>query len=240
MTFFLLAGSALGAVTAGFFAAAGAHFGVLLSPVTVLAAGGGIGACAFDGRCRQPGTGTKRPRDLKDGEPGFPTRPHRRSRRAYGGRRRVAYDEQAKVSRVVKPALSRPGFGADARASILRARAPSVPRPFPKARSCARCFTSPVKPPVASSRRRILRTAAADVDVAAVTEEYDGARRVYGALGVVRRSGGGMPSSERHAACAIDVRGLFAVLSYRRVMSGVSIDELYWKRRPSRFRCCAE
>ena len=55
-------GSAVGAVLAGFFAAAGGYSGVLLSPLTILVAGIGTGGRAFDGRLRQPGLGTKRPR----------------------------------------------------------------------------------------------------------------------------------------------------------------------------------
>ena len=47
-------GSAVGAVLAGFFAAAGGYSGVLLSPLTVLVAGIGTGGRAFDGRLRQP------------------------------------------------------------------------------------------------------------------------------------------------------------------------------------------
>lgn len=59
-------GSALAAVLSGFFAAAGATSGVLLGPVTVLVGGVGQGARVFDGRLRQPGLGTRRPR-------GFPS-----------------------------------------------------------------------------------------------------------------------------------------------------------------------
>lgn len=55
-------GSALAAVLAGFFAAAGADPAVLLSPVTILVAGIGMAPRAFDGRARQPGLGAKRPR----------------------------------------------------------------------------------------------------------------------------------------------------------------------------------
>src|SRR4051812_9922053 len=55
-------GSAVGAVLAGFFAAAGGYSGVLLSPLSILVAGIGTGGRAFDGRLRQPGLGTKRPR----------------------------------------------------------------------------------------------------------------------------------------------------------------------------------
>src|SRR5687768_17130658 len=55
-------GSAVGAVLTGFFAAAGAYSGVLLSPLTVLVGGIGTGGRAFDGRVRQPGLATNRPR----------------------------------------------------------------------------------------------------------------------------------------------------------------------------------
>lgn len=62
-------GGALGAVFAGFFAAAGARPGVLLGPISAIVAGVGQGARAFDGRLREPGLGTKRPRGfLSEGE----------------------------------------------------------------------------------------------------------------------------------------------------------------------------
>jgi hypothetical protein len=62
-------GSAIAAAVAGFFAAAGQRPGVLLSPVTILLAGVGVGVRALDGRLRQPGLGAKRPRGFVDGEP---------------------------------------------------------------------------------------------------------------------------------------------------------------------------
>jgi gamma-glutamyltranspeptidase/glutathione hydrolase len=62
--------SALDAVLAGYFAAAGAYPGVLLGPVTLLLGGTGTGNRAFDGRVRQPGKNAKRPRGtLPDQEP---------------------------------------------------------------------------------------------------------------------------------------------------------------------------
>ncbi len=59
--FALAGGSALSCVLCGFFAAAGASPGVLLSPVSMLVVGFGA-ARAFDGRARQPGVEGKRPR----------------------------------------------------------------------------------------------------------------------------------------------------------------------------------
>jgi gamma-glutamyltranspeptidase/glutathione hydrolase len=60
-------GSALAAVIAGYFAAAGHSPGVLLAPVTLLVAGVGQSGRAFDGRSVQPGRGAKRPRGLLPG-----------------------------------------------------------------------------------------------------------------------------------------------------------------------------
>ena len=54
--------SAIDAVLAGYFAAAGQYPGVLLGPVTLLLGGTGTGNRAFDGRMRQPGKNAKRPR----------------------------------------------------------------------------------------------------------------------------------------------------------------------------------
>lgn len=61
-------GSAMTAALAGFFAAAGGQPGVLFAPLTVLVAAGGAGVRVFDGRCRQPGLGTKRPRGFLPGQ----------------------------------------------------------------------------------------------------------------------------------------------------------------------------
>jgi gamma-glutamyltranspeptidase/glutathione hydrolase len=65
----LSGGSAVAAVLSGFFAAAGAYSGVLLGPLSVIVAGVGLGARVFDGRLRQPGLGTKRPRGFLENEP---------------------------------------------------------------------------------------------------------------------------------------------------------------------------
>lgn len=61
-------GTALGAALSGFFVAAGNEPGVLFAPLTVLVAEGGGGARVFDGRCRQPGVGAKRPRGFLPNE----------------------------------------------------------------------------------------------------------------------------------------------------------------------------
>lgn len=55
-------GGAVDAVIAGWFAAAGGSPGVLFAPLTLVLAGAGAGARAFDGRSVQPGLGAPRPR----------------------------------------------------------------------------------------------------------------------------------------------------------------------------------
>ncbi len=59
---------AVGAVIAGFFACAGARRGVLLGPAVLLCADATGAPRCHDGRLRQPGLGTKRPRGLLPGE----------------------------------------------------------------------------------------------------------------------------------------------------------------------------
>lgn len=59
--------SALRAVVTGYFAAAGMHPGVLLSSLSLLVSSFGA-VRGFDGRLRQPGRGSKRPRGFIEGE----------------------------------------------------------------------------------------------------------------------------------------------------------------------------
>src|SRR5687768_2202438 len=119
--YLLSGGSAVGAVLSGFFAAAGAHSGVLLAPVSLLIAGIGAGARAFDGRLRQPGRGTKRPRGFKATDPipdaarvSVPT-----------GVAAVlvahAYDSGQKLGSIMKAGISRAErVGAEGRAGLRR------------------------------------------------------------------------------------------------------------------------
>lgn len=61
-------GNAVDAVVAGVFAACAIAPGVLLGPVQILIAGGGVGLRALDGRVRQPGIGAPRPRGFRQDE----------------------------------------------------------------------------------------------------------------------------------------------------------------------------
>lgn len=63
----LAGGSAVDAVVAGFFAAAGHDAGVLLGSAAAIVGNVGSGVRAFDGRPLQPGKGAPRPRGFVDG-----------------------------------------------------------------------------------------------------------------------------------------------------------------------------
>jgi hypothetical protein len=222
----LAGGSALGAVAAGYFAAVGAHSGVLMSPVTVLAAGAGLGARAFDGRCRQPGLGTRRPRGFKD-----PSEIPPAARVAVpAGLTAViialAYDEQAKVSRLLKTAIRRArDSGADSRAELLeRVRAVGAGAITEPA------FVRPLLHVAGESAGGVLTAtdlrSIADIDNPAAIREEGGARWVVAPWADAAPEVVPEELGTGHAICAVDVRGLFAVLSYRRVMNGIGIDEL--------------
>lgn len=62
-------GSAVDAVVAGFFAAAGLDAGVLLGAAAAIVGNAGSGVRAFDGRPLQPGKGAPRPRGFVEGVP---------------------------------------------------------------------------------------------------------------------------------------------------------------------------
>jgi gamma-glutamyltranspeptidase/glutathione hydrolase len=223
----LSGGSALGAVVAGFLAAAGAHSGVLLSPITILSAGAGLGARAFDGRCRQPGLGTKRPRGFKEGE-SIPLAARLAIPAALTAIAvAIAYDEQAKVSRLVKSGIRRArDSGADARAEVLeRVRAVGA------GALTESVFTRPLLHAGGESNGGVLTSAdlrsIEHIDHAAEIRDDGGARWVVapwafadGIDPVPDELGTG------HGICSVDVRGACAVLSYRRVMNGVPVEEL--------------
>lgn len=112
--------TALDAVLAGYFAAAGAYSGVLLGPVTLLLGGTGTGDRAFDGRVRQPGKNAKRPRGTLPGEE--PPRTARVGVPYSVPALAVAasYGASASLTRLVQPgvALARER-GAERRAAVL-------------------------------------------------------------------------------------------------------------------------
>lgn len=217
--------SAISAVLTGYFAAAGAHAGVLLGPVTLLLAGIGEGARAFDGRSRQPGAGAKRPRGYRADD-------------AIPDAARVAvpaavpallvalgYDDNPRLRQIVRSGARRARrAGADARAALLERIAAvgasavsemSFIRPLLHAGGQAEGGTL-----TASDLRAIDA-----LDHPATAIELDG----RGAL--VAPWSTAAPESEGdigrgYAILAIDARGTFACLCFRRILDGVPVEEL--------------
>jgi gamma-glutamyltranspeptidase/glutathione hydrolase len=217
-------GSALAAVLSGYFAAAGAHSGVLLGPMSLLVGGVGQGARAFDGRLRQPGLGTRRPR-------GFPAD--------------VEVPEAARVAVPTAPfaaivahaygagaswnAVIRPGIEAAERAGApMRARwlerlgavgasalaEPAFRRPFLHAGSTSEgglVTPSDLDPPP-------------DVDLPAAELDVEGDRWLHAPWSA--EAGKGALVGAGHGICAADAHGVFAALSYRTTDSGAWLEEL--------------
>jgi gamma-glutamyltranspeptidase/glutathione hydrolase len=222
----LSGGSALGAVAAGFFAAAGAHSGVLLSPLSLITAGAGLGARAFDGRCRQPGLGTKRPRGFKEGE-SIPDAARVGVPAAITALLvALGYEEQTKVSRVVRFALKRArDSGADGRAEILE-RIRAVGAGAVSEAAFARPLIHVAGEAVGGALTTTDLRGITDVDVAATSMDAGGARWVVAPWALTPYPAADADTLGRgHAICAVDVRGAFVGLTYRRVMTGLPIEE---------------
>jgi hypothetical protein len=222
----LAGGSALGAVVAGYFAAAGAHSGVLLSPVTVLAAGPGLGSRAFDGRCRQPGLGTKRPRGFREGDEIPQAARIAMPASITAVLVALAYDEQARVSRLLRAAVKRArDSGADARAELMeRVRAVGAGAVSESS------FVRPMLHVGGESAGGVLTAtdfrSVSDVDAAASVAEFDGARWAVAPWAPEVPEAVAEEQGSGHAIVAVDVRGLFAALCYRRVRNGITVEEL--------------
>jgi hypothetical protein len=118
----LLAGaSAIAAAAGGFFAAAGQRPGVLFGSLTLLLAALGTGSRAFDGRLRQPGRGTKRPRGYRGGDEIPPAAYVAAPAGVAALVVAMAYDEGHRLSPVLAPALKNAQrAGSEARAEVLR------------------------------------------------------------------------------------------------------------------------
>lgn len=222
----LAGGSALGAVVAGFFAAAGAHSGVLLSPVTLLAAGPGLGARAFDGRCRQPGLGTRRPRGFKEGEE-IPAAARLGVPAAITAVLvALAYDEQARAGRLVKAALRRArDSGAEGRAALFE-RIRAVGAGAIQEASFVRPLLHVAGEAVGGLLTTMDLRSITDVDRAAKVVEGSSTRFVEAPWADATSTVSGDELGIGLAVCAADVRGLFAGLCYRRVLQGIPVEEL--------------
>jgi hypothetical protein len=217
-------GSALAAVLSGFFAAAGESSGVLLGPVTVLVGGVGQGARVFDGRLRQPGLGTRRPR-------GFPSDaevPEAASVAVPSGPFAAiiahAYGAGASLNAVIRPGIdAAERAGAPQRAAVLSRLAavgaaalsePAFRRPLLHAGSTSEgglVTPSDLEPPPS-------------IDFAASEMSTDNGTWLSAPWAA--SAGTGTLVGRGAGVCAADSHGVFAALCYRVADSGAWLEEL--------------
>src|SRR5262245_33880869 len=216
-------GNALGAVVSGFFAAAGAHAGVLLGPVSGLVAGIGSGARAFDGRLRQPGRGTKRPRGFRAGEK-IPDAARVAVPASVSALLvALAYDGSQKIGSVLRAGIARAERGgAQGRAELLRRI-----RAVGAAAMVEPAFTRQLLRVAGPSQGGLLTPA----DFGSLGElDTPAAERATRAGSVIEAPWVGEAKNAESlgigcAVAAVDVRGVFAVVLYRRVVDGLLLEE---------------
>lgn len=219
-------GSAVGAVLAGFFAAAGAHAGVLLGPVTLIVGGVGVGARAFDGRLRQPGLGAKRPRGVlpADAVPDAArvAVPTAVSALAVA----LAYDGGRSLGSLVKPGISRAERGgAEARAGVLKLVRSAGAGAFNDS-GFVRALLRVAGPSQGGLLSPADFAAVPQVDADAPCRSV-GSRRLYEAPWASEAADMDVSAlGSGCAVCAVDVRRVFAALSFRRLTAGFTVEEL--------------
>ena len=220
-------GSAVGAVLAGFFAAAGGYSGVLLSPLTILVAGIGTGGRAFDGRLRQPGLGTKRPRGFLPDE-AIPAAARIAVPAAVAAAAVAnAYDGAKSLGSLVKHGILRAErAGADGRAEVLgRVRSAG------QVAFSEQAFTRPFLRLAGPSEGGLVTPSdfanVTDIDHAATTRHVADSDFLE-APWAEAASTEPLPAELGIGAvvCAVDVRGVFAAVAYFRPSDGLEIDDL--------------
>src|SRR5450432_3804027 len=220
-------GSAVGAVLAGFFAAAGGYSGVLLSPLTVLVAGIGTGGRVFDGRLRQPGLGTKRPRGFLAEE----TVPVAARVAVPAGVAAAAvanaYDGGKSLGSLVKHGILRAErVGAEARAEVL-ARVRSVGQVALSEQSFMRPFLRLAGPSEGGLITPSDFANVSDVDHAATVRHVAGSDYLEAPWTETSSQEPLPPELGIGAAvCAVDVRGVFAAVAYFRPSDGLELEDL--------------
>ena len=215
-------GSAIDAVLAGYFAAAGAYPGVLLGPVTLLLGGVGSGDRAFDGRVRQPGRNAKRPRGSLQGQTppeaarvGVPSSvPALAVALGYGG--------QATLGRLVQPGVAlAKECGAQRRARVL-ARVGEVGALALSEPELSLALVRAFGPPSGGSITPADFAAPTALDVPAARLEQSGLTLLVAPWA----SAATQPLGRGVALCAIDVSGLLAALVLDAEPKGLPVDEL--------------
>ena len=220
-------GSAVGAVLAGYFAAAGGYSGVLLSPLSVLVVGIGAGGRAFDGRLRQPGLGTKRPRGFLADEVVPAAARVAIPASVAAAAVAFAYDGGKSLGSLVKPAIQRAErAGADARAEVL-ARVRAVGQTALSEQGFMRQFLRLAGPAEGGLVTPADFSGITEIDHSASTRHVAGSD--YMEPPWAETSADEPLAAELgigSAVCAVDVRGVFAAAAYFRASDGLELDEL--------------
>jgi hypothetical protein len=216
--------SAVAAVVAGFFAAAGAYPDVLLGPLTLLVAGVGSGGRVYDGRLRQPGLGARRPRGFQSEEVPVASRVAL-STSVAALTVALAYDQRATLTAVAKfGARAAADRGAAERARLLERVASVGPAALAES-----SFVRPLLHLASPSQGGLLSPpdfVAAD-DIVGVAQERDvrGVKWLEAPWGD-SKSELLAPGAEAHAVCAVDAEGVYAALCYERVGTGLAVPAL--------------
>jgi hypothetical protein len=219
------AGSAVAAVVAGYFAAAGQYPGVLLAPLSLLVGGVGQSGRVFDGRWCQPGRGARRPRGLLPGaEIPLAARiavPTSVSALAVA----VAYESGLSLAPLVRQGIVAAERASSPQRAALLARVAGVgPSAFSEPG-----FVQPMLRLAAASQGGLLTpsdfTAPAQVDEPAA-ERSDGVRRWLEPSWAREPLPENAELGEGHAIVAVDVHGRFAALAYRVLGVGPIVPEL--------------
>jgi hypothetical protein len=218
-------GSAVSAVAAGFFFAAGAYDDVLLAPTVLLVAGVGSGARTFDGRLRQPGLGAKRPRGFLETETvpqaarvALPTTVPALSLA-------LAYQGKGSLTGLVRAGVSAAeAAGASGRAAVLE-RIGAVGAQALGESAFAQPFLHVASPSEGGLLTHADFSAAADdLSLAALGHRNDAGMTMVPPFDAPLSPDPALGTGE--AIVAVDAQGVFAALSYRRLGTGLRVDPL--------------
>ncbi len=214
--------SAVGAVLAGYFAATGAYAGVLLGSLGIVVAGLGSGVRVFDGRVRQPGLGTKRPRGFQPGEDvplaAYLAAPTSLSAATLA----LAHDGRGTMSPLLRRAMRQAArVGSERREVLLGAVKSSGAAAFSDATFARELLLAGGMP-----EQGLLTPA----DLAPVNDAGGEAARLEGTTDWVTVPWSCEPrallGSSLIALCVTDPRGTWAAAVFERVHDGIAIDGL--------------
>jgi hypothetical protein len=213
--------SAVAAVAAGYFAAAGFRADVLLGPLALLVAGIGTGGRVFDGRLRQPGLAMKRPRGLLPGAE-VPTGARVALPTGVAALTvALAHDPERTLTQVAKIGVAAArSAGSKERQSVLERVASTGPGALSES-----TFVRPLLHVASPSQGGLLSPADFVADAALVLSAAERRGKAGLTLELPWADRSRLPPGSE-AIVAVDSRGVFAVLGYRRVTEGLPVEAL--------------